>query len=370
MCLISYCIKQLMNNQSALPKIAIYIDDTLDYSACCWRHCLQALGLQVDIITQTMPQHTDPDYPVHTLTSSADLNHYHAVIYQYNSDFIELSDWFSAYQGVLVISYQTGVALSYFRSFLHTTGKVRALEQQRQHLAEWVQSNPQRAYWLPDCLHAAHELAGWGVRFTADAMSVCPPFIRLDPGIYSCSEHEKHHTDKSPINILIAGDFAPYTGHKTLLNIIAAYRQAFSDAITVTCSGTSHFDFRVYQEDILALSDQLAMDSHLNWLACPVDTTHYLQADTLLTMDSSRQYSAELIRAQAMGLPVLQINDHATDYLALARKLHQILFKQSSREQVIVDGYRNINEHFNHQQLEQTFLSCIFSALQRTKVSL
>ncbi len=364
-----------MNNR--LLSFAI-ISEPQDYSACCMRDSLDKLGYAVDLVSLSA---VTTDASVRVISSANELADYDVIIYQSSYCFTTFSAWFYHYQGVLLILYSSGIPLPSLRAFHHASARVHALELARQAMSEWVQANAQRVFWVADAVTSAQDLSRWGVRLSFESLAICPPFIPLDLGIYRQSKTKP--TDSS-LHLLVAGDFIADTGHKLFFKLFSAYQQQFPTTLRVHFVGCFNDDMCVYKENLLSLIAQQGLSQcvHFELLQenTAIDLHYFLQADVLLYLDSAKNHSTHLIRAQAMGLPSIRIDNkeltisgdvllinNEEDYLSVARFLDKAAFDPATRQQLIVDGYRRVSMHFSYERIEQQFLTYVFEALKQFK---
>jgi len=346
-----------------LRSVAIYCHDSKDYSLSCMSQILLKLGYSVDILSVSD-------------ASADDINSYAYTIYIYDDGFSEISALFDDYSGMLLIIYErTSPNLSSLRAYQHAHSLVRHQETQRQYLATWMQTNAERIFCLARSELSAADLVRWGVKKTAASPAILPAFIPLNYGIHA----SEHIYSADSITLLVYGDFAPDTGHKLVLYLIAAYRSLFKQSVRVYFSGRYFSEFCVYKEEVLLLAKLLKLSDSIEFefIDSLAECRTFHQADIFLQVDSFLQPTDALHTAQAMGMPSFIINSSElpkpssllplslVPFQAVAHAVHDAVFCDIKRLQGIIEGYRFIAESRSFEVVEALLLSHILSAFYK-----
>ena len=351
-----------MANQQQKTSIAILLNNQINDSLICMKKSLQSVSCLVDFVALSTLGKVEGPEPIRLCDSPSELQDYDLIIYQYGCCFLTISSWLNDYEGKIIIQYNIDhVALSNFRAYHHASLLVHQLELERQHLAEWVQNNCLRVYWLAGSPTAVTELKSWGVIDSIKNMAVAPPFLELPAGQY-VSEKRRDKIDSSCI--LVTGPYIPDTGHIMIVNIIEAYQKSISQNIRLQFIGKAYAELSVYVEELKSHIKQSDLESniYLEFSDRPVQLETFINADIMLCMINNQQSSPEKLNAQALGLPIVKFT-HAEKLHTVVKLLDQALSNDTIRDKLIINGYRNISRNYTFSHIEHTFLTSVISAL-------
>jgi len=369
-----------MSDKAGSTRIALIIGEVANYSEQRLKSALEAVYCQVDFASLATPATTIAGSTIQ-LHKPEQLQAYQLVIYPYlanrhEKDFATLSHWLELYQqnwqGRVLVRYHPALPLHNLRPYSGAAPRVRQLELARQKLSEWVQKNAAHFYWSANSPAAASDLAQWGVAKHANSMGTTPPYLTLNCGRYAEQQNARCGSDKTrgentaePSSVLITGDYLPDTGHITMLEILAHYRQRYTKPIGFHFIGAPIEGLAVYREEIeeqverLGLTDCVQLsNTDTNFLAL------CLEVDLMLTMSQQGRYIPSLVQAQAMGLPTVKLKPNI-DLHEGAALIHQHLYDQAIRQRAVVNAYRHIARHHSPKDIEQALLSQVLSALCR-----
>ena len=349
-----------MAKPSSQPRIAIIVDEAIDDSSRWMVKTLSANGCRAEIIRSSQ---LSPRYAAHTPPAEP-LECYELVIYRYRLCFASIAAILEQYDGKLIVYYCADIALSNLRAYPDNAALIRPRELARQQFCEWVQANAQRVYWLADSAQAAADLIAWGVGNVAHQLSIMPPRIALEPGIYS--SHTKPRLNNT-LNILLADRLIPESGQLKILRTIHHYQQSATCNIELHIAAKTEPLFETYRQEIDQLARQLGMAPHVHTdtRTATVANTLLLQADIMITTAGNTRLSVAAVQAQAMGLAIFEVSKTEPAAEA-AERLAQTLRDPAAREQLVLQGYRNINQQHTALAIEQRLLDAVTYSLIST----
>ena len=377
-----------MSDKAGSTKIALIIGEVASYSDQCLKSALEAVYCQVDFASLATPTTATAENTIQ-LYKPEQLQAYRLVIYPYlanrhKKDFATLSHWLELYQqnwqGRVLVRYHPALALHNLRPYNGAAPRVRQLELARQKLSEWVQKNASYFYWSANSPAAAHELAQWGVAKHPSSMGTTPPYLALNCGSYAEQHNARYACNKTsteiqttrnqstagPSSVLIAGDYLPDTGHIKMLEILAHYRQRYTQPIGFHFIGAPIEGLAVYREAIEEQVERLGLTDCVQ--LSNTDNTNKdflalcLGVDLMLTMPQRGRYLPSLVQAQAMGVPTVALQPSIGLHEGAAL-IHQHLYDQALRQRAVVVAYRHIARHHSPKGIEQALLSQVLNSL-------
>jgi len=338
-----------MTNLPAQPRIAIIVDEAVADANLWMAQALCNVGCLADTLH------------AHELTAHSVLEPYDLVIYRYGSGFSCIAPILDQYDGRLIIYYCASTALANLRPYSQAVTLVRQRELARQQFCEWVQGNAQRAFWLADSAQSAADLVAWGVGKAAHCLSIMPPRIKLEPGLYA--SHARPSVSNT-LNILLAGRFVAESEHIQILETLLHYQQISAGKVELHIAGYAEPLLEAYMQEVDQYARRLGIIPHIHscTAALPLTNKLFLQADIMMKTATNTFFSAEAIQAQAMGLAIFEVSqtEQATE---AAKRLSQTVLNPDALEQLVLTGYRNISQQHTALAIEQRLLGAVAHSL-------
>lgn len=238
------------------------------------------------------------------------------------------------------------------------------------------------ARWQGDSSFNCSELRVLGVEEAR--LGVVPPFNRLDRLF---GERRTAVYDlEGPFTALFVGRRAPNKGHVHLLRTVGAWRDLYPEAeLRLRIVGSSDRSWFQYHDELDALERSLGIAGQVEWLDHISNeeledifrTSHFY-----LNLSEHEGFCVPLIEAQALGMPIVTTGVTALaetagpgqivvpvprtqeDYDMIAGLARELCVSASTRNHVVVLGFRNAFQRFASQALEACFLEDIAPVLE------
>jgi glycosyltransferase involved in cell wall biosynthesis len=274
----------------------------------------------------------------------------------------------SAASGPLVFKYHNITPPRYFAR----TPYWRACLAGREQTYRFVQRFPQ-AFWLADSLFNLQELGiDEGV-----CCRVVPPFPSAsDSSGTAPDEHLLRAllADRR-LHVLSVGRFAPNKGHLFLLRVIDSYRARYRSGVVLHLIGKRDEALQEYFEDILALSQELALGDAINIageISASQILSYFLGSDVYLCCSEHEGFCVPIVESQCLCLPVIARARSAVpetigagqillgeNPALYADGLQQLRTLTDLRERVIERGRQNYLERFTREKIGEQFVAAL-----------
>jgi glycosyltransferase involved in cell wall biosynthesis len=298
---------------------------------------------------------------------------YLLLIYHHSGYWAVGEEIINAFQGKIIVKYHNITPHNFFAPYSQRYEEVcREGREQTHRLVKCGKVT----LWQADSLFNASELSSVGV---ASAINkVVPPFNRLQE--LNSIPHYANYESGQQIDLLFVGRRAPNKGHRHLLQLVSSYIRFYSGNIKLKIVGGVDDQLAQYSEELMALSEQLGVTSHVEWL------THISNQDLdglfrsshlYVNMSEHEGFCLPIIEAQTIGLPIITVNTTALgettginqivcslpkteeDYDVMAGLVHEVISNSALRESVIRHGYKNAYDRFTQEPIENQFISSL-----------
>ena len=335
---------------------------------------LKKMGFEPEIICQYFDKKIPSEFHHSNDCMSTRVNEDYSLLIYHHSGYRKVGeDIINGFQGKIVVKYHNITPHTFFAPYSQRYDDV--CREGREQTHRFVKSN-KVSLWQADSFYNAAELSTIGVK--AEINKVVPPFNRLKE--LNITPHYANYGSDQQIDLLFVGRRAPNKGHRHLLYVIKSYIRLYSANIKLKIVGGVDDQLTQYSEELLALSKQLGVTRHVEWLThiSNQDLDSLFRSSHLyLNMSEHEGFCVPIIEAQAIGLPVINVKTTALgettglnqlvcplpnseeDYEVIAGLVHELVNNTVLRESVIRNGYKNTQARFTQELIENQFMGSL-----------
>jgi glycosyltransferase involved in cell wall biosynthesis len=236
--------------------------------------------------------------------------------------------------------------------------------------------------WQGDSGFNCGELRELGVPETR--LGIVPPFNRLDR--LFAERRTAVYAFEGPFTALFVGRRAPNKGHAHLLRTLGAWRDLYPEAeLRLRMVGSYDRSWALYQWELDEIERELGIAGQLEYLdhISNAELEEIFRASHIyLNLSEHEGFCVPLIEAQALGMPIVTTGAAAlaetagpgqivvpvprvqADYDMIAGLMHELCVSASTRNHVVVSGFRNAFQRFASQAIEASFLGDLAPVLE------
>jgi glycosyltransferase involved in cell wall biosynthesis len=341
---------------------------------------LEVLGFVPEIVCEFPDKKIPPIFQLNAdLTPERVRNAYDMLIYHHSVNWPDGEQVIDAFPGSIVIKYHNITPAEFFSPY--TPSYEAVCRQGREQTKRFAQGG-KVTLWQSDSTFNFDDLSAAGV--SASINTVVPPFNRITE--LSRVSHGAVYGPGQQIDLLFVGRQVPNKGHRHLLYIISSYVRLYSGNIKLRVVGSVDDQFARYSYELKALSNQLGVTGHVEWLSHVSNQELddlFRSSHVYVNASEHEGFCVPIIEAQAIGLPVITVDTTALrettginqlvcplphgaeDYDVMAGLVHEVATNSALRKSLIRHGFKNVHDRFFREPIENLFVGSLEPVLRK-----